>query len=112
MILLDYRDLFKERLTLLRKEKKLTQTELAAHMGVSKTIINKYEKGHASPSYEMLWKLSSYFDVSVDYLIGKSNSFNGDPVLNEQISEFQKIFDSMTDEQKEKAIKMLRIMSD
>lgn len=107
-----YRDIFKIRLTLLRKEKKLTQTELAERMGVNKATISKYEKGIASPSYEMLWNLAEFFDVSVDYLIGRSNSFNGDPKLNKEISEIVKLFDSMTDEEKEKTIKMIRIMTD
>lgn len=112
VIFLDYRDTFKVRLTLLRKEKKCTQTELAERMGVNKATINKYEKGTASPSYEMLWKLAEFFDVSVDYLIGRNNSFNGDPELNKEITEIIRLFDSMSNEDKEKTIKMIRLMTD
>ncbi|PKR83063.1 helix-turn-helix domain-containing protein [Heyndrickxia camelliae] len=105
---MDSRDLFKERLILLRKERKLTQTELAAIMDVTKATINKYEKGGASPSYEMLWKLADFFNVSVDYLMGKSDSFSGDPQINKEISEIKLIYDKLNDEQKELVLNILR----
>ncbi|KYD11409.1 hypothetical protein B4102_2137 [Heyndrickxia sporothermodurans] len=108
---MNYRELFKERLILLRTEKKLNQTELANELNVSKAIISKYEKGAASPSYEMLWKLANFFDVSVDYLIGKSNSFNGDPILNHEISEIIAIYDTLSDEEKKYAFKILKSFS-
>lgn len=108
---LDYRSIFKERLILLRHENKCTQTKLASQVGVDKTTINKYEKGTASPSYEMLWKLSEFFDVSVDYLIGKSNSYNGDPTTSKAITEAVELIESMSSDDMEKAIKMLKILS-
>lgn len=109
---MDYRNLFKERLKLLRREMGFTQAELAAKLNVEKSTISKYEKGSTSPSYEMLWKLADFFHVSVDYLIGKSNSFNGDPNLDQQIGELKELFDAMSEEQKEKALKMLKIFLD
>jgi transcriptional regulator with XRE-family HTH domain len=78
-------------------------------MNVTKYTINKYENGAANPSYEMLWKLADFFNVSVDYLMGKNNSFNGDPITNREITELVKVFDSLSEEDKEKAIKMLKI---
>ena len=57
------------RLMFERRKKKLTQTQLAEVIGVSRITINKWETGKSTPSVEMLLKLSEYFKVSVDYLI-------------------------------------------
>jgi len=54
-----------------RKKLKLTQSELAEVLGIKRSAINRYENGHAYPSIEMLLKMSEYFNVSVDYLLGK-----------------------------------------
>jgi len=53
-----------------RRKKSLTQTQLADVIGVSRITINKWETGKSTPSVEMLLKLSEYFNVSVDYLLG------------------------------------------
>lgn len=58
------------RLMFERRKKKLTQTQLAEQIGVSRITINKWETGKSTPSVEMLLKLSEYFNVSVDYLLG------------------------------------------
>jgi len=53
-----------------RRKKNLTQTQLAEAIGVSRITINKWETGKSTPSVEMLLKLSEFFNVSVDYLLG------------------------------------------
>lgn len=106
------REKFSERLTLMRHEKKLTQENLAGVLGVSKATISKYEKGAASPSYKMLWKLADFFSVSVDYLIGKTNSFTGDPNENDLITELKGIFEEMNEEDKNKAIRILKLLKE
>ena len=53
-----------------RRKKSLTQTQLADVIGVSRITINKWETRKSTPSVEMLLKLSEYFNVSVDYLLG------------------------------------------
>lgn len=57
----------------LRKELGLTQKQLAMKIGVSDASINKYEKGTMSPKIDKLEAMASLFDVSIDYLTGKSN---------------------------------------
>ena len=59
-----------ERLRELRTEKQLTQKELAEVIDVDPTIISKWELGRKRPVYEDLIKLSNFFDVSTDYLLG------------------------------------------
>lgn len=54
----------------LRREKHMTQQEVADALGVSQVTYSRYESGEREPSNDMLIALSSYFDVSVDELLG------------------------------------------
>lgn len=51
----------------------MTQQQLAAQIGVSKSVISYYELQERIPSPEILLKLASVFHVSTDYLLGVSN---------------------------------------
>jgi len=64
---------FSERLKKLRKEKKLTQEELANMLNVGVSTISMYETGKSTPNDEIKKKLADIFDVSIDYLIGRSD---------------------------------------
>ncbi len=63
---------FGEKIKKLRKEKKLTQKQLADLAGVAVSAISAYESGNRYPSYEVLINLSHIFRVSTDYLLGIS----------------------------------------
>lgn len=63
---------FKERLKELRTERNITQQELGKVVNMSKMAISHWEKGHSEPSISQLIILSNYFEVTVDYLIGKN----------------------------------------
>ncbi len=56
----------------LRKDKGLTQTELAKIFLTTQRTISNWESGRNEPPYEMLIKYAKYFDVSVDYILGVS----------------------------------------
>ena len=58
-----------EKLTVLRKGKGLTQSDLAEAVMVSRQAVSKWETGRALPSAENLKYLSELFGVSVDYLL-------------------------------------------
>lgn len=63
-------DGFGERLRRLRKDKDLTQGQLAEHIGVVPSAVGKYERLEASyPSVDTLIKIADYFNVSLDYLL-------------------------------------------
>jgi transcriptional regulator with XRE-family HTH domain len=57
-------------ITAKRKEKGITQEELAMHLGVSKPAVSKWESGQSYPDILLLPVMASYFDISVDELIG------------------------------------------
>ncbi len=62
-----------ERIRALREERGLTQKELAEAIGVDRTAIAKYESGASGAKSEMLGKLANYFDVTTDYILGRTN---------------------------------------
>ncbi len=62
--------LFKDRLKMLRKEKKLTQVCLGQMLNYGYTAIANYESGRNNPSIEDLKKIAAIFNVSMDYLLG------------------------------------------
>jgi len=59
-----------ENLKRLRREKDLTQEELAAHLGISFQAISKWERGESYPDITILPALSNYFKISIDELVG------------------------------------------
>lgn len=64
---------FSERIKELRLEKSLTQTQLGEIIGVKHFSIYSYEKGRACPEMKGLVALADYFEVSIDYLTGRSD---------------------------------------
>ncbi|MGG1339920.1 helix-turn-helix transcriptional regulator [Bacillus toyonensis] len=69
-----------ERLKLLRTERKLTQEQFATAVGITKASISKFENGIKTPSRETIEKIADHFNVTTDYLLGRSE----DPELNER----------------------------
>lgn len=70
---MDYRNFFSARLLLCRKKSALSQKSLATILGVSDAAITMMERGKRSPSFEILCALADFFDVSLDYLVGRSD---------------------------------------
>lgn len=58
------------RLKTLRKEKELSQKQLAEILNTTNSSICDWESGRAEPNIEMLIKIAKFFDVSVDYVLG------------------------------------------
>ena len=57
----------------LRKQKRMSQTELAKSAGVSQTTVTAWETGKAEPSSSAVSKLADIFNVTTDYLLGCPN---------------------------------------
>lgn len=62
--------MFGKRIYELRLEMGLTQKQLADELGVSKQNISDWENGKSETSFSMLIKISTYFKVSLEYLLG------------------------------------------
>ncbi len=57
----------------LRKEQKISQTELATQLGIHKNVLGRYERNEVLPSIEIARKIADILDVSLDYLTGKTD---------------------------------------
>ena len=64
---------FPERLKELRIYRNLTQKEIADSIGMAPVAYQRYEYGTREPAYQKLFALADYFDVSLDYLVGRSD---------------------------------------
>lgn len=109
---------FSKRLTDLRQSKGLTQNELAELVNVSRSALSLYELGKREPDYETLVRLADFFDVSVDYLLGKTDirkPFSTDDVdLEEMLRHSNVQFDGapLTEEEKESVLGFIRLAID
>ena len=65
---------FPERLISLRKSKNLTQKQVYTAIGMSQLGYQRYEYGDREPAFQKLIALADYFDVSLDYLVGRSDN--------------------------------------
>ena len=64
--------LFPDALKRFRKEYKVTQKRAAEISGVSERVFQSYEYGKVVPTISVLIRLADFFDVSLDYLVGRS----------------------------------------
>lgn len=67
----------------LRKEARLTQDDLASYLGVTKASVSKWETGQSYPDIELLPRIATYFDTSVDKLIGFEPQLGKDGIKRE-----------------------------
>lgn len=65
---------FSERLKELRLAKNLTQKQVYEAVGMSAIGYQRYEYGDREPAYQKLIALADYFDVSIDYLVGRTDN--------------------------------------
>ena len=64
---------FPRTLSLLRKEKKISQRKAAGDLGVSQALLSHYENGMREPGLEFLVRAADYYGVSADYLLGRTD---------------------------------------
>lgn len=69
---------FGKHLKSLRQSKNITQKQLAINIGASESGVQNYELGTRKPTFDMLIALADYFNVSIDYLVGRT----GNPEIN------------------------------
>lgn len=77
----------------LRKSHNLTQEELGLRIELSKAVVSKYENRIGYPTFDMLIKISDYFGVTTDYLLGvaKSKTIDVSSLNETQIETIQRI---------------------
>ncbi|MEA5026972.1 MAG: helix-turn-helix transcriptional regulator [Erysipelotrichaceae bacterium] len=108
-----------ERLKMLREGLKFSQAKIASVIGTSQVSINRYENGTGAPPIKTLLWYADYFDVSLDYIFGRTDNPQGKlyeykPIIIENNVEMQRFvemcFDPkspMNDKLKQTLIRML-----
>ena len=92
----------------LRKEKNMTQEQLAEHLGVSNRTVSRWETGSNMPDISLLTEIAEFFDVSVPELInGERKSEN----MKEEVKEVAETMSVYAEAEKEKLVKSIRNMS-
>lgn len=67
------RKIFADRVARLRKEADVSQQTMAEAIGTTKVTISRIETGQRAVSVEMLCAIADYFNVSIDYLVGRTD---------------------------------------
>ena len=110
-----FSDKFKE----LRKSRNLSQQQLADYLHTSKSSVNMYERGEREPGLEMLEAIADYFNVDMDYLLGKAEVankalFNNPPLKlpNGDEQELLTIYRNVNQEGKDYIMQTARMVGD
>ena len=74
-----------ERLAELRGDRGLTQKDLSEQLHISSSSISAYETGARLPSIEAVFDFAEYFDVTTDYLLGRTDNSVSPSVLKQEI---------------------------
>ena len=98
----------------IRESQNKTQQNLADFLGVSRPTYTRYENGEREPDFLTLKKLSEYFDVSIDYLLGieKAATENAEAATeyNRATIEFNAIFNQLSPEGRAELIRHAELL--
>ncbi len=64
---------FSENLKAMRKERGVSQSRLAAAVGVTQQCVSEWERGAIEPTLSALWRLADFFGTSIDILCGRAD---------------------------------------
>lgn len=103
------------RLKELRLSAKKTQKELATFLGVDRTTYTKYETGASEPTFETLSRLATYYQVSIEYLMGLSVSEKEvstvQTVDTKELQQLKELVNQLTPEQQQELLKYGRYLA-
>lgn len=99
-----------QRIKQLCSRKGITIAKLESDLGFGNSSIKKWEKS-SSPSIDKIVKVATYFDVSIDYLMGRTDieSSMSEIIGDEDIISFQRARQKMTPKDREKMMQMLKL---
>ncbi|OUB92492.1 MULTISPECIES: helix-turn-helix domain-containing protein [Bacillus cereus group] len=93
----------------LRKSQGLTQEQLSHKLNLSRSQIKNWETNRYEPDIETLIIIASFFNVSVDTLIGFESKFDGEP-LQELLSNVQTTYAALNEQQRGRFCKQVSIL--
>lgn len=101
---------FNKRLRRLRKERDLTQEELARELGLTPAAIGLYEQNRREPDNDIVKRIASFFEVSIDYLLGfdTPDSQSADISYDEFTYAMHNEIKNLSDEEKAAILSMVK----
>ena len=92
---------FSDRLIALRKERRMTQTDIAQLLKKQRSTVSGYETGGKEPDFDALCVLADHFEVTVDYMLGRDNERrHADVVFRNDNTNFKRHYDALPQELK------------
>lgn len=80
----------------LRENANLTQTELGNHLNLSQRTISAYENATNEPDIQTLIKISKFFNVTIDYLLGQESNNKQINISNQELESFTKLSNDLS----------------
>ena len=102
---------FPENLKRIRKEKKITQKQLADRLKIKQQAISQYENGQCIPKLDLITKLANILNVSVPYLLGYVSDVNKKD-LPDDVIELLNIYESLPNYKKNISIELLKVLNE
>lgn len=96
---------FSKNLARIRKEKKISQAELAKELGLTQQVVSGYEKGKCCPNLEVAAKIADYFSVSLDTLAGHVVKDDNENSLQSRMMFY---FQGLTETDKERSLMIIK----
>lgn len=87
-----FQDVFRQ----LRIEIGKSQESIAKELDVSQSLINNWETGRSTPAPEMLQYIADYFDLSIDYLVGRTNDKRWYPPQKQEMKVINEIVEELS----------------
>lgn len=78
---------FGERMRILRQNLGISQQQVADKLNISRNLLSNYERGIRQPDYQMLVRLADFYEVSLDYLLGRSDTYKTQNVCTDRETE-------------------------
>lgn len=101
------------RIKLLRLEKGNTQKQLSEYLGLTPKMISFYEKEERFPPHDIILKLADYFEVTTDYLLGRTDTrINHSKDLNKETEYIEKVINKLNSVGKKEAIKRINELTE
>lgn len=100
-------------ITKLRKQRKLTQAKFAEAIHVTQAAVSQWETGKTNPDFQQMFILADFFGVPVEALSSgeyPSAQTEKAPTPNDMRAEAKRLLESMTDEEYERALAMLKLL--
>ncbi|PGX01698.1 transcriptional regulator [Bacillus cereus] len=95
-----------ETLKKLRKSRSLRQADLAHDLNLSRSQINNYENGFSEPDLTTMFRLASYFNVTLDALTGRTDATD-DEMLHNTLNGVQKTYGALSESQRKNFCRQL-----